>query len=114
VALVLSLAVAAGSIAVGFTLHAWLAALTTVGGCNGWLLAFDNLSHLTPDLEDCLCRVAYGVASAGRKIHTNTEESVIKVSRPVSLNGISAAITAQDLVDRTEIEVEILDLGMVC
>jgi hypothetical protein len=77
-----------------------------VGAANGWLLAYDNISHMSADLQDTLCRVSTGGAHATRKLHTNTEESSIRAKRPVSINGISAAVTAQDLVDRT-ISVEI-------
>jgi hypothetical protein len=72
-----------------------------VGAANGWLLAYDNISHLSPELQDTLCRVSTGVAHATRKLHTNLEESSICAQRPVSINGIGAAVTAQDLVDRT-------------
>jgi hypothetical protein len=72
-----------------------------VGAGNGWLLAYDNISHLSADMQDTFCCLATGAASAGRKLYTNGEESSIRAKRPVSLNGISVAVTAQDLVDRT-------------
>jgi len=72
-----------------------------VGAAQGWLLAYDNVSHLSPDLQDVLCRVSTGATYATRKLYTNAEESSIRAKRPVTLNGIGAGITAQDLVDRT-------------
>jgi hypothetical protein len=71
-----------------------------VGAGQGWLLAYDNVSHLSPDLQDVFCRVATGATYATRKLYTNSEESSIRAKRPVTLNGIGASITAQDLVDR--------------
>ncbi len=71
-----------------------------VGAGQGWLLAYDNVSHLSADLQDVLCRVATGATYATRKLYTNNEESSIRAKRPVTLNGIGASITAQDLVDR--------------
>ena len=71
-----------------------------VGAAQGWLLCFDNVSHLSGEMQDVLCRVATGATYATRKLYTNSEESSIRAKRPVTLNGIGASITAQDLVDR--------------
>ena len=71
-----------------------------VGTAQGWLLAYDNVSHLSAEMQDVLCRVATGATFATRKLYTNAEESAIRAKRPVTLNGIGASITAQDLVDR--------------
>jgi phage/plasmid primase-like uncharacterized protein len=71
-----------------------------VGAGQGWLLAYDNVSHLSADLQDVLCRVATGASFATRKLYTNGEEFSIRAKRPMSINGIGAAVTAQDLVDR--------------
>ncbi|MDA8351555.1 MAG: bifunctional DNA primase/polymerase [Pseudomonadota bacterium] len=71
-----------------------------VGAGQGWLLAYDNVSHLSAELQDVLCRVATGATFATRKLYTNAEEAAIRAKRPVTLNGIGAAVTAQDLIDR--------------
>ena len=71
-----------------------------VGAGQGWLLAYDNVSHLSGEMQDVLCRVSTGATFAARKLYTNAEESAIRAKRPVTINGISASITAQDLVDR--------------
>ena len=71
-----------------------------VGAGQGWLLAYDNVSHLSGEMQDVLCRVATGATFATRKLYTNAEESAIRAKGPVTLNGIGASITAQDLVDR--------------
>jgi hypothetical protein len=81
-----------------------------VGAAQGWLLAYDNVSHLSQDMQDVLCRVATGATYATRKLYTNNEESSIRAMRPVTLNGIGAAITAQDLVDRSiSVELETIE-----
>jgi hypothetical protein len=65
------------------------------------VLGYDNLSHLSPNLSDSLCRLATGAGNVERRLHTNRE--VVRypqMSRPILLNGISDFVTAPDLLDR--------------
>lgn len=68
-------------------------------GCN-WLVSFENLSHLTPKMQDAFCTMATGGGFAARTLYTNDEETIIEVKRPVIVNSIPNVITAQDLTDR--------------
>ena len=65
-----------------------------------WVVSFENLSHLTPDMQDALCTLATGGGYASRRFYTNDEENIIAVKRPVIVNSIPNVITAQDLTDR--------------
>jgi len=67
---------------------------------NGWLLGFDNLSRLTSDMSDSLCRLASGGGLSTRQLYTNNEESIFDAARPICLNGITEFATRDDLLDR--------------
>ena len=71
-----------------------------VGAGVNWVVSFENLSHLTPAMQDALCTLATGGGYASRKLFTNDEENIISVKRPVIINSIPHVITAQDLTDR--------------
>ena len=72
-----------------------------VGAAGNHILALENVSHLLPAMQDALCVLATGGGFARRKLYTDSDESVIVVKRPVTINGIGVSVTAQDLVDRT-------------
>ncbi len=67
---------------------------------NGHVLAFDNLTRLSPWLSDTLCRLASGGAFAVRQLYTDQDEVLFAAARPVMLNGIEEVITRPDLGDR--------------
>lgn len=67
---------------------------------NKRVLAFDNLSNISAEMSDALCRLSTGGGQSKRKLFTDQDESVIKAINPVVLNSITNAATRPDLVDR--------------
>ena len=68
---------------------------------NGWICAFDNLSYVTPELSDALCRLSSGGGFGVRTHYENNEETVFHAKRPIILNGIEDIGTRSDLLDRS-------------
>lgn len=68
---------------------------------NSWLLAFDNISYLSNDTSDALCRISTGGGFTKRQLHSDGEEYIIDVMRPMIVNGIGDIMQRQDLVDRS-------------
>jgi hypothetical protein len=66
-----------------------------------WVLAYDNLSHLTAQHSDALCRLATGGSFVTRKLYTDGDEAIFEATRPVILNGIEEVVIREDLVDRS-------------
>jgi len=69
---------------------------------NSFVLAFDNVSHISNKMSDSLCVISTGTgAQGGRALYTNAEESAVRVCRPVAMNGIPDVVERGDLVDRS-------------
>src|SRR5262249_31989199 len=72
-----------------------------IAACNGWVIAFDNLSGLPPALSDALCSLATGGGFSTRELYTDDEEKLFDAMRPIMLNGIEDVATRPDLLDRS-------------
>ena len=69
---------------------------------NGHVMSFDNVSgQFSADQSDALCQISSGGTFASRAHYTNDDEHLVRVARPMILNGIDAAVTRQDLLSRT-------------
>lgn len=71
-----------------------------VAARNERILSFDNLSGIQDWLSDALCCFSTGATYSKRQKYTDWEEAAISVRRPCVLNGIEAAPTRPDLLDR--------------
>jgi hypothetical protein len=64
------------------------------------VIAFDNLSKISDEQSDILCRLATGGGISNRKYYTDSEAIAFKAERPMLFNGISPNINRPDLLDR--------------
>ena len=64
------------------------------------VLAFDNLSSVSSELADSLCRLSTGGDLGGRLLYTNDESAAFAARRPIILNGIPDMTTRGDLASR--------------
>ena len=71
-----------------------------IAASNGWVVAYDNLSGLSPWLSDGICVLSTGGGLAQRQLYTDSDESLLDVQRPVILNGIDEIATRGDLANR--------------
>lgn len=64
------------------------------------LMVYDNLSNISPEISDALCRLATGGAFSTRVLRSNTGELLINAIRPVIINGITDLSRRGDLLSR--------------
>lgn len=67
---------------------------------NNRVLAFDNVSIISPAISDALCRLSTSGAYATRKLYTDDEEKILVAQRAIISNGIVQAANRPDLLDR--------------
>jgi len=71
-----------------------------VAAGQNYVVAYENVSHLAGPMQDALAILSTGGGYSKRQLYSNDEEHIINVRRPWLVNGISIAVTQQDLVDR--------------
>ncbi len=64
------------------------------------VVGYDNVSFVSEDQSDALCRLATGGGLSKRALYTDDDEATIEVKRPVLLNGINELFVREDLADR--------------
>ncbi len=68
---------------------------------NNHVLAFDNVSYLSPSMSDKMCRLSSGAGFGKRKFFTDLDEIQLSMKKPVILNGIGDFVVRGDLIDRS-------------
>ena len=65
------------------------------------IVSFENVSHLSGELQDQMCVMSTGGGFSRRTLFTNSEESLFSLKRPIIINGITHLINRPDLLDRS-------------
>lgn len=77
-------------------------------GCH--VLAFTNISTLTTNQSDTICRISTGEGFGIRQLYTDGDEFLFDGARPFILNGIEDFMTRSDLQDRA-IAIELANIA---
>ena len=67
---------------------------------NGYLIPYDNLSHLPMWLSDALCRLSTGSGLSRRTLYTNAEETAFYAKRAIVVTGINPVALRGDIDQR--------------
>ncbi|MFH2130924.1 MAG: hypothetical protein ABIK68_11185 [bacterium] len=74
-----------------------------IAASNDFILCHDNISKITDDQSDNICKLATGAGFTTRKLYTTLEESQLNCKNPTVFNSISISPARQDLADRSVI-----------
>ena len=66
-----------------------------------WYLPFDNVSSISTETSDALCRAISGSGIQQRKLYTDSDDIVYTFMRCLAINGINNVATRPDLLDRS-------------
>lgn len=66
-----------------------------------WFLPFDNVSHISEEKSDSLCRAITGGGIQERQLYTNSEEYIYTFQKCIAINGINNIVERADLLDRS-------------
>ncbi|HEY4681508.1 MAG TPA: hypothetical protein VIH04_09655 [Nitrosarchaeum sp.] len=67
---------------------------------NNYLVAFDNISWITDEVSDTLCKAITGAGYSKRELYTNDDETILKFRGKIILNGITVNLDNGDLNER--------------
>lgn len=65
-----------------------------------WFLPFDNVSHISEEISDTLCRAITGGGIQQRKLFSNADDYIFTFKRCIAINGINNVANRPDLLDR--------------
>jgi hypothetical protein len=66
-----------------------------------YFIFFDNVSHISEDQSDTLCKAITGGGHSKRELFENDEDVIYNFMRCIGLNGINLVTTRPDLLERS-------------
>lgn len=88
--------------------HTSLLLSPPTNGADAWVkaahnavLAFDNMSYISPELSDCFCRMATGGGYGKRLLYSDDELHLAEGMWPQLFTGIGDIVSRSDLTDRS-------------
>ncbi|CAN5776192.1 hypothetical protein BH23THE1_BH23THE1_18030 [soil metagenome] len=66
-----------------------------------YVIFFDNVSFISDNLSDLLCRAVTGAGFSKRALYTDDGDIIYKFKRCIGVNGINLATTRADFLDRS-------------
>jgi len=70
-------------------------------GMNNHILAFDNVSKVSPQFSDAICKISTGDNQSIRRLYTTNGEMTVSIKKPTILNGIPELAKRSDLASRS-------------
>lgn len=67
---------------------------------HNYMSFFDNVSYISDEQSDCLCRAVTGAGDMKRELYKNDSDIIYNYRRIIGLNGITNAASRPDLLDR--------------
>ncbi|MDH3611247.1 MAG: hypothetical protein OEM79_05740 [Nitrosopumilus sp.] len=67
---------------------------------NRYLIVYDNVSFITKEVSDTLCKAITGSSNSKRKLYSDMDEILLSIQRKLILNGIAPNFNQPDLQDR--------------
>jgi hypothetical protein len=71
-----------------------------IAASNSWIVSFDNLSFISQNLSDGLCRLSTGGGLSKRELYTNGDEFILDARRPQIVTSIEEVAKSGDLINR--------------
>jgi hypothetical protein len=72
-----------------------------VTAARSWLVAMDNVSHITRPMSDLLCTLSTGAGDRKRALYSNADAFSLEAKRPTLITSIGHVVTRPDLVSRS-------------